>query len=93
MLPNVLQATIEKIYADNSFMKLCGLKISNRELGEAKVALVLDDKLHTNTNHKVHSGLLMTMMDTATGLAGCTSGYKAPISYASTYLSASICCI
>lgn len=76
MLPEKLQRIIEEIYADNSFMKLCGLKIDSLSFGEAKVSLRIDDRYHTNTNHKVHGGLVLTMMDNATGLAGCTAGKK-----------------
>ena len=69
-------ARIKEIYADNSFMHLCGIQIKDIGCGSATVGLVIDGARHTNVNGKLHGGLLMTLMDNATGVAAASCGKR-----------------
>ena len=69
-------AKIKEIYAANSFMNLCGIGIKDIGCGSATVGLVIDGARHTNVNGRLHGGLLMTLMDNATGVAAASCGKR-----------------
>lgn len=69
-------AKITEIYKSNSFMHLCGIQIKGIGCGQATVGLVIDGARHTNVNGKLHGGLLMTLMDNATGIAAASRGKR-----------------
>lgn len=67
---------IHELYADNAFMKLCGIKLLEVSCGKVTVGLSVDEHKHTNINKRLHGGLLMTLMDNATGIAGASLGKR-----------------
>lgn len=76
LLPSEISAYIKELYAHNSFMKLCGIQIIDIACGKARVGLKIDPDRHTNLNNKLHGGLLMTLMDNATGIAAASVGKR-----------------
>lgn len=76
MLPQEIMARVEQIYADNKFMHYCGIRIISVGCGKARVGLTVDPQKHTNLNNKLHGGLLMTLMDNATGIAAASVGKR-----------------
>lgn len=71
----IIQA-IKNIYAVNAFMKYCGIKIHHISCGKATVGLTVDPAIHTNLSNKLHGGLLMTLIDNATGVACAAVGKR-----------------
>lgn len=67
---------VEELYAHNGFMNHCGIHIIDIACGKARVGLKVIDGIHTNLNSKIHGGLLMTLMDNATGIAGASIGKR-----------------
>ncbi len=67
---------VKKLYEKNSFMKLCGIDILDISCGKATVGLKIENDKHTNINEKLHGGLLMTLMDNATGIAAASVGKR-----------------
>lgn len=76
MTPSEICAYIKELYTHNSFMKLCGIEITEIICGKARVGLRIDADKHTNLNNKLHGGLLMTLMDNATGIAAASVGKR-----------------
>lgn len=76
MRPNDVKAMIEIIYSENKFMHYCDIKIISVSCGKARVGLTVDPERHTNLNNKLHGGLLMTLMDNATGIAAASVGKR-----------------
>lgn len=67
---------VKEIYSQNKFMNYCGIKIIHIGCGKARVGLKIDPEKHTNLNNKLHGGLLMTLMDNATGIAAASVGKR-----------------
>lgn len=67
---------VRELYTHNSFMNLCGIEIVSIECGVARVGLTIDANKHTNLNDKLHGGLLVTLMDNATGIAAASIGKR-----------------
>lgn len=65
-------AHVREIYSKNKFMNYCGIRIVHISCGKARVGLTIDSEKHTNLNNKLHGGLLMTLMDNATGIAAAS---------------------
>ncbi|MDO4178009.1 MAG: PaaI family thioesterase [Phascolarctobacterium sp.] len=76
MSADEITTIIKEIYEHNAFMKHCGIEIISLTCGEATVGLTIDANKHTNINNKPHGGLIMTLMDNATGLAAATVGKR-----------------
>lgn len=76
MLPHEVVSRVEEIYAGNKFMHYCGIRIVSISCGKARVGLTIDPQKHTNLNNKLHGGLLMTLMDNATGIAAASVGKR-----------------
>lgn len=68
---------IKDIYAGNGFMHHCGIEVHEINCGSAKVGLRVKRGPDTNLNDKLHGGLLMTIMDNATGIACASLGKRA----------------
>ncbi|WP_299446771.1 PaaI family thioesterase [uncultured Phascolarctobacterium sp.] len=76
MTPKAIYDYIDELYTHNAFVQLCGIKTHNISCGQAAVGLRLDKAKHTNLNNSTHGGLIMTIMDNATGIAAATIGKK-----------------
>ena len=68
--------TVQSLYEHNAFMQHCGIQIKSIGCGKAAVGLKVDADIHTNLNGRLHGGLLMTLVDNATGIACATVGKK-----------------
>ncbi len=71
-----IERQVRELYNHNSFMSLCGIEIVSIECGIARVGLTIDANKHTNLNDKLHGGLLVTLMDNATGIAAASIGKR-----------------
>lgn len=62
----------EREPADNpvGFRRLIGLRVAERQEGFARMELVVGPE-HLNSGGTLHGGLLATMIDHASGIAGC----------------------
>lgn len=67
---------VKDVYAINTFMKHCGIKIKSISCGKAAVGLTVNPAIHTNLSNKLHGGLLMTLVDNATGVACAAVGKR-----------------
>ena len=67
--PKEIYDYIDNLYEGNAFVQLCGIKTHSISCGRAAVGLRLDPAKHTNLNASIHGGLLMAIMDNATGIA------------------------
>lgn len=76
MTASEVERQVRELYTHNSFMKLCGIEIVSIECGVARVGLTIDADKHTNLNDKLHGGLLVTLMDNATGIAAASIGKR-----------------
>lgn len=76
-LTEAIVARIKEIYSQNGFMHHCGIEIHNISCGKAAVGLRIQLGRDTNLNNKLHGGLLMTIMDNATGIACASLGKRA----------------
>lgn len=76
MTPKEIYEYIDELYTHNAFVQLCGIKTSAISCGKASVCLRLDAARHTNLNASIHGGLLMTLMDNATGIAAAAIGKR-----------------
>lgn len=57
-------------------MQECGIYIVDMSCGSATVAVKVDPKRHANLNGMAHGGLVATLADNATGIAGATIGKR-----------------
>lgn len=71
-----IKAMISEIYSHNNFMQMCGIYIVDMSCGSATVALKVDEAKHANLNGMAHGGLIATLADNATGIAGATIGKR-----------------
>ena len=55
---------------------MCDIYIVDMSCGSAKVALKVDPEKHANLNGMAHGGLVATLADNATGIAGATIGKR-----------------
>ncbi len=76
MTADEIVSYIKEIYSHNKFMNYCGIRIIHISCGKARVGLTIDPEKHTNLNDKLHGGLLMTLMDNATGIAAAAVGKR-----------------
>ncbi len=76
MQPEAIVQAVKDIYAKNAFMQHCGIKIHSIRCGKAAVGLRIDPAVHTNLNGRLHGGLLMTLVDNATGIACAAMGKR-----------------
>lgn len=76
MTPKAIYDYIDELYTHNTFVQLCGIKTLDISCGQAAVGLRLDAAKHTNLNASIHGGLIMTLMDNATGIAAATIGKR-----------------
>lgn len=76
MEPEQIKAKVSEIYSHNNFMRMCGIYIVDMSCGSATVAVKVDQEKHANLNGKVHGGLVATLADNATGIAGATLGKR-----------------
>lgn len=76
MIASEVEKHVRELYTHNSFMNLCGIEIISIECGKARVGLTIDAAKHTNLNDKLHGGLLVTLMDNATGIAAASIGKR-----------------
>lgn len=76
MTADEIVSYIKEIYSHNKFMNYCGIRIIHISCGRARVGLTIDPEKHTNLNDKLHGGLLMTLMDNATGIAAAAVGKR-----------------
>lgn len=71
-----IKAMISEIYSHNKFMNMCDIYIVDMSCGSATVALKVDPEKHANLNGMAHGGLVATLADNATGIAGATIGKR-----------------
>ena len=71
-----IKAKVSEIYSHNNFMQECGIYIVDMSCGSATVAVKVDPKRHANLNGMAHGGLVATLADNATGIAGATIGKR-----------------
>ncbi len=71
-----IKAKVSEIYSHNNFMKECGIYIVDMSCGSATVAVKVDPVRHANLNGMAHGGLVATLADNATGIAGATIGKR-----------------
>ena len=76
MTPKEIYDYIDNLYLNNAFVQLCGIKTHSISCGKARVGLKLDPAKHTNLNGSIHGGLLMGIMDNATGIAAAAIGKR-----------------
>ena len=76
MSPKEIYNYIDHLYKSNAFVQLCGIKIHSISCGRAAVGLRIDPAKHTNLNASIHGGLLMAIMDNATGIAAASIGKR-----------------
>ena len=76
MTPKEIYDYIDELYTHNAFVQLCGIKTHSISCGKAAVGLRLDENKHTNLNASIHGGLLMAIMDNATGIAAAAIGKR-----------------
>ena len=74
--PKEIYDYIDHLYEGNAFVQLCGIKTHSISCGRAAVGLRLDLAKHTNLNASIHGGLLMAIMDNATGIACAAMGKR-----------------
>ena len=55
---------------------MCDIYIVDMSCGSATVALKVDPEKHANLNGMAHGGLVATLADNATGIAGATIGKR-----------------
>lgn len=67
---------VREIYEHNNFMRKCGIYIVDMVCGGATVAVKVDPVKHANLNGMAHGGLVATLADNATGVAGATLGKR-----------------
>ena len=68
-----IKAMVSEIYSYNNFMQECGIYIVDMSCGSATVAVKVDP---ANLNGNAHGGLVATLADNATGIAGATIGKR-----------------
>lgn len=71
-----IKAKVSEIYSHNNFMQECGIYIVDMSCGSATVAVKVDPERHANLNGMAHGGLVATLADNATGIAGATIGKR-----------------
>lgn len=71
-----IKARVSEIYSHNNFMQECGIYIVDMSCGSATVAVKVDPHKHANLNGMAHGGLVATLADNATGIAGATIGKR-----------------
>ena len=71
-----IKAMVSEIYSHNTFMNMCDIYIVDMSCGSATVALKVDPEKHANLNGMAHGGLVATLADNATGIAGATIGKR-----------------
>ncbi len=76
MTPAQIYHFIDELYTHNSFVTACGIKTRAISCGRACVGLRIDDSRHTNLTHNLAGGLIATLIDNATGIAGATIGKR-----------------
>ncbi len=76
LTPEQIAERVSEIYSHNGFMQCCGIKILHIGCGTATVGLQVEEWRHSNLNGKLHGGLLMTLMDNATGIAAAGIGKR-----------------
>ncbi|MDY4920302.1 MAG: PaaI family thioesterase [Phascolarctobacterium sp.] len=76
MTPKEIYDYIDDLYKKNAFVQLCGIKTHRISCARASVGLKLDATKHTNLNGSIHGGLLMGIMDNATGIAAAAIGKR-----------------
>ena len=76
MTPKEIYDYIVELYTHNAFVQLCGIKTSGIACGSGSVCLRIDPGKHTNLNASLHGGMLMTLMDNATGIAAAAIGKR-----------------
>ena len=69
-------AQLKKIYADNKFVNYLDMKIDEVQTGYAKMSMYIDYEKHTNLHHALHGGGLISLADTAMGVACVSTGNK-----------------
>lgn len=71
-----IKEKVSEIYSHNNFMQECGIYIVDMSCGSATVAVKVDPERHANLNGMAHGGLVATLADNATGIAGATIGKR-----------------
>lgn len=71
-----IKVMVSEIYSHNKFMNMCDIYIVDMSCGSATVALKVDPEKHANLNGMAHGGLVATLADNATGIAGATIGKR-----------------
>ncbi len=74
MQPAEIIKFIENRYKKSYFTQSCGIQIIDINCGKASVGLDLKLTEHTNLHGTMHGGLVMTLIDNATGIAGASIG-------------------
>lgn len=67
---------IRELYYVNCFTYNCGNRIIDISCGKAVVGLTVEQGKHTNLVGTAHGGLLLELLDNATGICGATVGKK-----------------
>lgn len=67
---------LRKIYADNKFVNYLDMKIEKVASGYAKMSMYVDYEKHTNLHRALHGGGLISLADTAMGIACVSTGKK-----------------
>ena len=75
-MSEIIKSRIKELYANNSFMNLCEIKIIALACGQITVGLSLKAEKHGNLNGMAHGGLIATLSDNATGVVGASVGKK-----------------
>lgn len=68
MKNNLFFRLVQKRMHENSFIKYSGIELMEAGENEGKLSLEVEAK-HLNPNNRIHGGVLMTMADSAMGLA------------------------
>ena len=75
--PNEIKTKIIELYQiNNRFTVWCDIKIVEMKCGEALLEVKIDENKHINLAGVAHGGLVTTLADNATGVAGATIGKR-----------------
>jgi len=69
-----LKKRVEEIFQDNPLSSMMEIHIATLEEGEVTLAMPVASEIHTNVYGFVHGGTLFTLVDSAMGIAGLTTG-------------------
>lgn len=70
-----LKSEIEEMFRDNQLSSMLGIQVSSLAYGEVSLRMpIASGGIHANTYGFIHGGSLFTLVDSAMGIAGLTTG-------------------